>query len=76
VGTFEPLFEEEAKEALEKAIPNIDRYLKKGQIEILPYSEWYIMGGDFDSNKILNGWVSKFNQALKNGIQVPLQIFL
>ncbi len=65
--TSEPLSSEEAKDALEMVIPDIDSYLKKGQIEILPYTEWYVIEGDFDSDRILEGWVSKLNRALKKG---------
>jgi PAS domain S-box-containing protein len=62
--TSPPIGAEEAKEAIGKAVPHIDVYLKKGQIEIIPYTHWYDV---FDSDRILNGWVEKLNQALANG---------
>ncbi len=65
--TAEPLFEEEAKNALQKAIPDIDFYLEQGQIEIIPYNDWYTKGGSFDSDRVLNGWVDKLNNALEKG---------
>ncbi len=65
--TSEPLSAEEAKNALEKAVPDIDDYLKQGQIEIIPYTEWYVIEGNFNSDKVLDGWVSKLNQALIDG---------
>ena len=46
--TSEPLGVEEAK-ALEKKLPNINDYLEKGQLEILPYTKWYVHEGEFDS---------------------------
>ena len=67
--TSEPLSVEEAKEALEKAVPDIHYYLEKGQIEIIPYTEWYVIDGDFDSNKILNDWISKLNKAIAKGYE-------
>lgn len=67
--TSEPLSAEEAQEALKKAVPDIDDYIDKGQIEILPYTEWYVIEGDFNSDRILDGWVSKLNQALKKGYE-------
>ena len=65
--TSQPLEVEEAKEALKKPVPDIDVYLKKGQLEIIPYSHWYIIEGTFDSDRVLNGWVEKLNKALANG---------
>ena len=65
--TSKPLGVEEAKEALRRAIPDIDVYLEKGQLEISPYNQWYVKDGVFDSDRVLNGWVEKLNQALANG---------
>ncbi|MEN4029024.1 MAG: MEDS domain-containing protein [Methanobacterium sp.] len=65
--TAEPLLEDEAKNALQKAIPDIDRNLKQGQIEIIPYNDWYTKGGSFDSDRVLNGWIDKLNNALEKG---------
>ncbi len=67
--TSEPLSAEEAKRSLGREIPNLDYYLEKGQIEIISYTEWYVIEGDFDSDRVLNGWVSKLNQALKDGYE-------
>mgnify|MGYP000894017674 FL=1 len=67
--TSEPLSAEEAKRSLGREIPNLDDYLEKGQIEIISYTEWYVIEGDFDSDRVLNGWVSKLNQALKDGYE-------
>ncbi|WP_424353890.1 MEDS domain-containing protein [Methanobacterium sp. MBAC-LM] len=65
--TSQPLTIEEAEEALKNAVPYADSYLKKGQIEIISYKDWYLKEGAFDSNRILNGWVEKLHYALKNG---------
>jgi hypothetical protein len=32
---------EDAKQALKRVIRNLEDYIKKGQIEIVDYSEWY-----------------------------------
>ncbi len=37
--TSEPLNEIDAEIAIREAIPDFDRYLKKNQIEIIPYSK-------------------------------------
>ena len=67
--TSEPLDEQEVLNAMKKALPNFDQYLKKGQIEILPYTEWYLKGGEFESKRTLDGWVDKLNQALAKGYE-------
>jgi len=65
--TSESLSEKEAKEAMRKIMPNFDRYLKRGQIEIIPHTEWYLKDGVFNPQKVLNAWINKFNQALIKG---------
>jgi PAS domain S-box-containing protein len=65
--TSEPLNKEQAQEALEKAMPDFKRYLEQGQIEIIPYTEWYIKGGKFESKRVLAGWIDRLNRALERG---------
>ena len=65
--TAQPLVENEAEGALRKALPGLDKYLKKGQIEIIPYDAWYTKGGSFDSQTVLDGWVEKERQARERG---------
>ena len=65
--TSEPLSEEEAKEAMRKAVPDFDRYLKRGQIQIVPHNEWYLKDGVFNLQRVLNAWVNKLEQALAKG---------
>jgi PAS domain S-box-containing protein len=62
-----PLEVEEAKQALRKAVPELDQYIQKGQIEVLPYTEWYLLGGAFDSDRVLQGWIQKEKVALSRG---------
>ena len=65
--TSEPLNVEDAKKAMKKAVPGFDEYVKNGQIEIIPYDQWYTKGGKFKEERVLNGWVSRLNRALKKG---------
>ncbi len=65
--TSEPLGEQQARQAMREAVPDFDRYLKRGQIEIVPHTEWYLKGGAFNSQRVLDGWVDKLNQALARG---------
>ena len=65
--TSQPLGVEKAKEALRRDVPDLDVYIKKGQLEIIPYNQWYVKEGVFDSERVFKGWVEKLNQALANG---------
>jgi len=62
--TSEPLNGKEAGEAMGKAIPSFNQYLERGQIEIVPHTEWYLKGGDFDAQRVLNAWINKLDQSL------------
>jgi hypothetical protein len=65
--TSEPLSVEDARKAIKKAVPLFEDYVKKGQIEIIPYNQWYTRGGSFKEERVLNGWVGRLNSALKKG---------
>jgi signal transduction histidine kinase len=65
--TSDPLDPMEAKNAIKKSMPDFDKYVTKGQIEILPHDQWYLDRGIFDRERVMNGWMSKLNLALNNG---------
>ena len=65
--TAEPLDEKSAKKAIRKAMPDFDTYLEKGQIEIVPYDQWYLKDGLFDLQMVLGSWIDKLDHALKQG---------
>ena len=65
--TSDPLDPTEAKQALKKAMPDFDKYLKREQIEILPYDQWYLDKGVFDGKRVIKGRMGKLNTALSNG---------
>jgi PAS domain S-box-containing protein len=67
--TAAPLQVRQAKAALRAAVPDLDRYIKKGQLEILDYKEWYLTSGKFKSDEVLQGWVDKLNSALERGFE-------
>ncbi len=67
--TSNPFSASQAKEALKKTVPDFNGYYQKGQIEILPYTEWYVKDGIFDSDRVLNGWIDKLDQALEKGYE-------
>ncbi|MDQ1274833.1 MAG: hypothetical protein QG610_405, partial [Euryarchaeota archaeon] len=57
----------EAIEYLKRATPELDIYLEKGQIEIIPYKDWYAEEDNPYSKKALKSWIEKADQALDNG---------
>jgi PAS domain S-box-containing protein len=65
--TSEPLQVAEAKQALQEAVPDLDDYLDRGQIEILDYSQWYTVTGKFEADRVLQGWLDKETHALQSG---------
>ena len=65
--TSEPLSEKEVQKVMRKAVPNFDRYLTRGQIEIVPHSQWYLKDGAFNLQRVLKAWIDKLNQALAKG---------
>ncbi|MBZ5582615.1 MAG: MEDS domain-containing protein, partial [Acidobacteriia bacterium] len=65
--TSAPLRAEEARKALATEIPDLEDYLRRGQIEILDYGQWYKPGGRFEAGPVLEGWVAKLDAARKQG---------
>jgi hypothetical protein len=67
--TAYPLGVEETEEALRKTIPDFDIYLENGQIEFIPYSDWYVKEGLFDSERALNNLIEKLYHTLESGYE-------
>ncbi len=67
--TAAPLEVKESKQALEAAVPEINSYLQKGQIEILPFKSVYPSSGRFKAEAIPNGWAEKEKAALNRGFE-------
>ncbi|RQW77388.1 MAG: PAS domain S-box protein, partial [Methanothrix sp.] len=67
--TSAPLQVDQAREALRAAVPDLDKFIEKGQIEILDYSQWYTRSGKFSADEVLQGWVDKLDAALKRGYE-------
>ena len=65
--TAGPLSAQEARQAMRLAVPDFTDRLAKSQIEILPHTDWYLKGGSFDQQRVLDGWVDKLNGALAAG---------
>ncbi len=65
--TAPPVEAEEAKQTLSKAVPNLEEYLHKEQIEIITYNDWDRKNGKFDINQVLQRLIEKEQQAQKHG---------
>ena len=63
----ENIEKEELLKIIKKMIPNIDRYIRKRQIEIFGHSEVYTRKGAFNGESVLNGWENKLDKALSAG---------
>jgi hypothetical protein len=64
---FDPLPKEKAMAALRQAVPDLDRRLAAGDIEILSHSEWYLKDGAFDLQRTVSGWRERLASALSRG---------
>ncbi|MGB9927001.1 MAG: PAS domain S-box protein [Methanosarcina sp.] len=65
--TLDPKETEEAKAALRKAIPELDIYLEKGQIEIIPYIKEYINEVILNPEKLGTLFSEKLNSVFAGG---------
>jgi hypothetical protein len=65
--TSEPLKVAEAQKTMKESVKDFDEHLRQGQIEIIPYDEWYLLEGTFNDDRVLAGWVSKLEKALARG---------
>ncbi|MEY2494153.1 MAG: hypothetical protein QOJ45_645 [Verrucomicrobiota bacterium] len=57
----------EAKAALHDAVPNLDRLLKNGNIEIVPYYKWFLTGRAVDVQKAIARFRQEVSEAQKRG---------
>ena len=62
-----PLSTQEAQRAMHESVPDFERYLAEGQIEIVSYRDWFLTGGEFDTQQVLQNWIAKLNWALAKG---------
>jgi len=63
----EPLTEEEASNALRKAVPEFEHYLADRSIEIVGGRRLYLSGNDPDLRRVIRTWAAKTDSALARG---------
>src|SRR5246500_2109442 len=62
-----PLTPQDAVQALRQAVPDFERYLVEGSIEIVAARDWYLQDGKFDLNRVIAGWNAKLAAASAKG---------
>ena len=58
---------DDAMKAMRKGVPRFDDCLARRQMEIFPYTDWYLKGGSFDLKRTLRMWMDKHDEALARG---------
>lgn len=64
-----PVTQKDAKSSLRRNIPDFDRHLSDGRIELIEATEWYLKGDQFDLQRITRGWNEKLSGALAKGYE-------
>ena len=65
----EPLTEEGVWQALDRAVPRLDRYVSDRSIEVLQARDVYLAGGEIDLHRIIGNWGGKLERALSRGYE-------
>ncbi|MCW3118340.1 MAG: sensory transduction histidine kinase, partial [Chitinophagaceae bacterium] len=58
---------EETKEAMKEALPDFDRHISDGNMEILDGHDWYLQNNAFNSEKAMSELKAKLKKALASG---------
>jgi DNA-binding CsgD family transcriptional regulator len=67
VANSELLTIKEAKTVLYDSVPDLDRLLRNGNIEIAPYHKWFLTGRAVDVQKAIARFHQKVSEAAKKG---------
>ncbi len=60
---------EEAKQALEQAVPNLNQHISEGNIEIFKENDWYLKESEFNLERMSKAWDTKLDRALALGYE-------
>jgi signal transduction histidine kinase len=63
----EPLTVDEAREALQEAVPDLERYLADSRLELVSAREWFLPGGSFDGKGLTRSWYEKLASVSARG---------
>lgn len=67
--TSDPLTAEAATAALTAEVPDLAERIAADQMVIIPHSEWYMLDGYFDMDRVFAGWIGKLEDALAAGFE-------
>src|SRR3989449_378652 len=65
----EPLTEDGVWQALDRAVPRLDRYVSDQSIEVLKARDVYLAGGEIDLHRIIDNWSAKLEGARSRGYE-------
>jgi signal transduction histidine kinase len=65
--TYPPLLDGEPQQELIRCFPEAAQHVSKGDIEVVPFSEWYLHNGAFNSSNAVNALNEKLDWALAKG---------
>src|SRR4029434_5148596 len=63
----EPLTIAEAREALQDAVPDLDRHLADARFELAAARDWFLQGGTFDGQRLTAAWYEKLARVSARG---------
>lgn len=63
----QPLSRQQAIDGMRSKVPDFDRYLADGRIELISGYEWYLLGDPFAPDRITAAWHAKRAEALSRG---------
>jgi MEDS: MEthanogen/methylotroph, DcmR Sensory domain len=65
----EPLTRADARNALKRAVPDLDRHLAEHSIDIVSAHDWYFQDGRFDPSRVIGSLNEKLTSALDRGYE-------
>ena len=63
----DPLTLEDARAELLRHVPDAQRHIERGRLEIVPGRDWYLPQGQFDLQRVTDAWEAKTRSALAKG---------
>jgi len=63
------MLEAEGSALLGEVVSDPQQYMRSGQLEIIPHTQWYLRGGTFDRHTIQKRWKAKAARATKAGFK-------
>ena len=67
ISNSELLTAQEARNALQKVLPDLDRYVAERSLEVVGHDAWFLNGGSFDFHRVANRFKEKVDEALGRG---------